>query len=233
MALESVRKQLTFSKLVPWLLRIVAILVAVTFGSGFVWDNWIDVPDLTYEILPTYALESMSFAGLTVQNRGRATAHEVRISLGDLQTEIQQSEVQCAERWTWEATDTQTDTLVLSLDRMVSGSSLTVYLLTEHEARLDGVDVASEEGRGRLATNESTSQPLVALYVGVAIAVIAIGALVALRAVDIVKVRSRASESLLDYENMLLSQEGEVQRLKRELEEWRSGKRTVPPRARS
>jgi len=232
MALRSFAKRLTVSKAVGWFTLLVAIIVAA-FGSGRVWDMWIDVPDLTYEIFPTYALESMSFAGLKVENRGRATAHEVRINLGDLQTKIQQSEVQCAERWTREDTGTVTDTLVLSLERMVSGSSLTVYLLTDHEAQLDGVDVASEEGRGHLATSVSTSQPLLVLYLAGGIAAVAIVAVVALRAVDIIKLRSRASESLLDFENMLLSQESENLRLQRELDEWRSGKRMLPPRARN
>jgi len=217
------------------------LLVLVTtfsLGSGFVYTRLYNVPDLTYEVLPRYEFQGVSFAGLKVENRGRATAHEVLVNLGDLHTNIQQFDVQCPELWKKEGGGTATGTLVLSLERMASGSSLTVYLLTDDQAQLDRLAIMADEGPGHLAADGSITQlnlfgTLIAgLALAAAIASLALGN-IGVTGIGTIRMRSRASERFLDYENRLVTQDTELYRLKDELHEWRSGQRTLPPPARN
>jgi hypothetical protein len=133
---------------------------AFVLGSGFFYNHWYNVPDVTFTVLPTYALESLSFGGVVVENRGRATAHDVLISLPDLGTTIQEYSVDSVERWSLESGGEQEDNLVLWMDRMTSGSSVTVYLLTSTPSDFDSVAVTTEEGPGRKAMADSESSPL-------------------------------------------------------------------------
>ena len=217
------------------------LLAAITFGlgSGFFYNHWYNVPDLTYEVLPTYELQGVSFAGLVVENRGRATAHKVLINLGDLHTNIQQFDVQCPEIWTKEDGGTETDTLVLSLERMAKGSSLTTYLLTDDEAQLDGLAVMADEGRGHLAADERVSQLSLSgfLLAGLALAAIVTLANIGITSIRTIRARSRASGILLEFEDTIITQDSEIQSLSREIERLghqlhdRSyGERTLPPK---
>jgi hypothetical protein len=213
------------------------LLLALTFwyGSG-VYHRRYNVPDLTYEILPKFQFQGGSFAGVKVENKGRATAHEVVINLGELHTNVQQYDVQSSELWKKELGGTATGTLVLSLERMTSGSSLTIYLLTDDQAQLDHLAIAADEGPAHLAADGAIAQLalLVAPLAGLIVAAISasIGfVVVGFKSISTIRMRSRASETFLDYENRLVTQDIEVQRLKRELQEWRSGRRMLPPRA--
>jgi hypothetical protein len=132
--------------------------LSLLFGGGFIYNHWYNVPDLTYTVLPTYQLEGLSFAGLVVENRGRVTAHDVLINSGDLQTNIQQYSVDSEELWRQQAGGTTARNLVLRLDRMASGSALTVYLLTDDLAHLERLGVTAEEGPGHAAADRPPSQ---------------------------------------------------------------------------
>lgn len=129
----------------------VITLLLLILGGGFVYNNWFNVPDLAYTILPTYELENLSFGGLVVENRGRATAHDVSIRLTDLASSIEQYSVDSDELWALEEGGTGSAGMTIWLDRMTAGSSTTIYLLTSEPIELEGVAVRAEEGPGHPA----------------------------------------------------------------------------------
>lgn len=158
-----------------WIRRIggtgksIIALLCLILGSGvlyFAYENFVNVPDVAYAVLPTYELEGQSFGGLVVENTGRATAHDVRINLGDLRTPIEQTSVQSDESWRQESGGSGEETLVLWLDRMTSGSSVTVYLLTEEVPQLDELAVTTEEGPGHVAGGQSMTTLVPPLALG-------------------------------------------------------------------
>ena len=213
----------------------VALLV-FALGGGFVYQNLINVPDVLYTVLPIYPLEDQSFGGLVVENRGRATAHDVRIGLGQLATAIEQASVQSDESWRQESGGSGKQTLVLWLDRMTAGSAVTVYLLTERAPYLDDVSVTTEEGPGRLSAVESrVSFQLVllgaiCLLLGCAGFGLSVGYWLFWRRDSEVISYGQHVEYLNSY------YQGELSALKRvvkeqasELDDWRTGKRWPPP----
>jgi hypothetical protein len=134
------------------LIAAVSLLVAVivfVFGSGFVYDHFINVPDLTYAKLPARHLKTQSLGGVFVENRGRATAHEVLINLGDLGATIDEYYVGAAEETEERGGGMGETTLIVWLKRMASGSSVTIYVLTSDDANYDSVNVTSDEQPGR------------------------------------------------------------------------------------
>jgi len=239
MPLQSSSHRWTATRVEVVLALVTVGVLGATFwlGSGFYYQRY-NVPDLTYEYTPKFPIQSGSFVGLKLENKGRATAHKVTVKLGDLHTNIQQYDVQSSELWKKEDGGIATGTLVLSLERMASGSSLTVNLLTDNQAQLDGLDITSDEGRAHLTADGAISQlgllvvPLAGLVVA-AIFATSLFATLGFRSISTIRMRSRASEIFLDYESRLVTQDIEVERLKRELGEWRSGKRMLPPRPRS
>lgn len=133
-------------------------LLILVFGGGFVYNNWFNVPDLAYTILPTYKLQDQSFGGLVVENRGRATAHDVSIRLTDLASNIEQYSIDSDELCTLKDGGTGASHMTIWLDRMTAGSATTIYLLTLEPIELDGVAVRAEEGPGHPAVPVSARE---------------------------------------------------------------------------
>ena len=234
MSPQAASSRWTVVRAVAALVGVAIALIVFLLGSGFVYNNWYNVPDITYTVLPTYEFEDLSFAGLVVENRGRATAHEVLINLGDLQTNIQQYSVDSHELWTQEGERTDPRTLVIWLDRMASGSSLTVYLLTDDEAALEHVAVTAEEGPGHLAADGPTKEETVLTIVTATLsllmgAVSLAGALIILRFRLGPPLRSQVEAEIIAHEPDVDRLRRDRDRLQGEVEEWRSGKRFPPP----
>lgn len=207
-----------------------AILVLTfIFGSGFLYQNLVNVPDVVYTILPTYELGGQSFGGLVVENRGRATGHDVRISLGDLGTSIVQHSVQSDERWIQEEGGAGESTLVLWLDRMITGSSVTVYLLTQEVARLDGLAVITEEGRVHLATGQSIASLGAPVALGALFGGLVASVVWYLFYTRLKLEREMWRKSAENATEVVVRCEKLVGRLEDQLKEWESGKR-FPPR---
>jgi len=157
-------------------LSVVVSVVVLLLGGGFFYSHWWNVPDLAYTILPTYALENQSFGGIVVENRGRATAHEVSIRLQDLGSAIDEYEIQSDEPCTVKEGGRGDTELTLWLERMVAGSSVSIYLLTSGPNRFDNMAVTAEEGAARVASARSESSTIsyiiVPVLVGFALAVL-------------------------------------------------------------
>jgi len=210
----------------------IAVILSFVVPGGlgyFVYANFIDVPDVVYAVLPTYELEGQCFSGLVVENVGNDTAHDVRVSLGDLQTIIVQLSVQSDESWRQEGGGSGQETLVVWLDRMTRGSSVTLYLLTEEPAELNEVDVRTEEGPGRVAGGQSIAGLVLPVLLG-----FIVGGLVASGVWAVFY--SRLKRGTVVYEGLVKALKQRVALLeldaddyKGELEEWRSGKRFPPP----
>jgi len=138
-------------------------IFAVLLGSGimyFLYDNFVNVPDITYRVLPSYELDTASQLGLVVvENRGRATAHDVLIRVYTVSSAIDHYRVETQELWSLVDGGAGDAQLGLWLDRMTSGSTLTVFVQTLPMGEVDGVAVRSEEGPGRAADEQSMSIP--------------------------------------------------------------------------
>lgn len=156
----------------PMLSVVIGLLVLV-LGGGFVYNRWFNVPDLAYTILPTYRLQDQSFGGLVVENRGRATAHDVSIRVTDLASNIEQYSIDSDELWTLEEGGTGASGITIWLDRMTAGSSITIYLLTPEPIELDGLAVRAEEGPAHPAVAVSARESILSILSG-AVAAMAI-----------------------------------------------------------
>ncbi|HUW95414.1 MAG TPA: hypothetical protein VMW58_06470 [Anaerolineae bacterium] len=214
-----------------WIGKGTIALLSILLGSGllyFVYENFVNVPDVVYAVLPTYGIEGQSFGGVVVDNRGKATAHDVRISLGRLGTTIEQTSVQSEESWRQEGGGSGEATLVIWLDRMARGSSVTVYMLTEEVPQLDDGAITTEEGPGHVAGGPS----IAALAPPVALGSV-VGGLVASAVWCWLYLRLRSRAAFLEKYTEGLKQtvstlQSLTQSYKEELQQWQSGERFPP-----
>jgi hypothetical protein len=214
-------------------------LLGLILGSGvvyFLYDNFVNVPDVTYTVLPSYELDAASQLGLVVvENRGRATAHDVLVRVYTLSSAIDYYIVESEELWTLAEGGAGDAYMVLWLDRMARGSSLTIFITTSPLGEVDGVTVTTEEGRGHVAGGQSIAVLGAPVALGAVLGAL-IASVVSYAFYSRLKSRLRESQSLVGG----LSNAAAVQvklteeykksweQSERELEEWRSGKR-VPP----
>lgn len=216
---------------------VVILVLGLSVPSGFWYYNWYKVPDITYRVLPAYELESTSQLGfVVVENRGRATAHQVLIRVYTLSSAIDYYRVESQELWSLVEGGAGDAHLALWLDRMTSGSSLTIFLTTSPMGAVDGVTVVSEEGPGHAAAAQSIATP----GLSVAIATILgglIGSVVWYAFYSRLKSQLQECQSNAELlRNIAAVQSkltGDYKRAwelsKDELEKWSSGKRTPPP----
>jgi hypothetical protein len=145
----------------PWWNRVAPIaavlsaaiaFASLVFGGGIVFQQLINVPHLEYAALPPYELADSSLVGVTLENRGRATAHDVLMRVSLSGSPVQQYSVSSLDPSRVVDGGQGAQFLLVSLDRMVGGSSATTYILTSKNGSLDSVTVTSEEGQGRERT---------------------------------------------------------------------------------
>jgi len=130
----------------------VVALALLVFGAGFVYQRFIDVPRLRYTVLPSYQLPESALAAIVVENRGQATAHDVLIRASFSGANIEQYTVNSSEIFTLAEGGEGAPFVALSLKRMVSGSSVTLYILTSKQGDLESVTVTADEGPGLKGT---------------------------------------------------------------------------------
>ena len=147
----------------------IAILVAalataicvLAFGVVIFWNEFWNVPRLVYGVLPTYVVKEQHVNGLVVENRGHQTAHKVLIRVTDLEQPIESYTIKTNEQIT--AKEGDEHNIAIWLDRIVPGSSVTLYVPTQQPVSLDKyLSITSEEG---LATPASGQQDLSTLSV--------------------------------------------------------------------
>lgn len=128
---------------------LIVSILGLILGTGFVWNELINIPKLTYSFLPTYEVGGQNFGGLVIENRGRTTAHDVIIKVSDLGVTIDTLRMETNEIAVLQNGGEGEQNATVLLDRMVSGSTLTIYMLTSQSVSLDNhVTVIAEEGRG-------------------------------------------------------------------------------------
>jgi hypothetical protein len=146
---------------IGWIWKGIIALLSLLLGSGvlyFVYENLVNVPDVTYKVLPSYELDPASQLGLVVvENRGRATAHDVLIRVYTVGSAMDYYRIESHELWRLVQGGAGDGYIAIWLDRVASGSSLTMYLNTSPVGEVDGVTVTSEEGRGHVAGEQSTA----------------------------------------------------------------------------
>lgn len=122
---EVLGKAANVAKIVTAVVGIAILLL----GGGWFYEVW-HAPDLVYSVLPTYEVGGQAFSGVVVENRGRATAHNVRISIANLGSTIDSIEVETSEPFQIEDGGRNKDRVTVFTDRLVSGASVTIYMLT-------------------------------------------------------------------------------------------------------
>lgn len=131
--------------------KIVSAVVGIALlflGGGWFYEVW-HASDLVHSVLPTYEVGDQAFSGVVVENRGRATAHNVRISIANLGSTIDSIEVETSEPFQIEDGGRDKDRVTVFTDRLVSGASVTIYMLTGIPTSTGKeVTVTSDEGPG-------------------------------------------------------------------------------------
>ena len=196
-----------FSKLGPWM-GAAGTFAILVLGGGFVWNEWINIPRLVYTILPTYDMGEMSFSGLIVENRGRTTSHQILVKVRDLEATIETLKIDSPEIVTQQEGGQSAKGVTLRLDRMAAGTSLTLYMLTESRASLEGhASITSEEGQAVLASEEGPTPGLFfwGLAAGVAIAYILVKRRIDQARQDIDRTTQNL-ERLIKYQQQILEE---------------------------
>jgi hypothetical protein len=144
-------------------------LCVLVFGAVLFWTEFWHVPRLVYTVLPTYDLKGQSINGLLIENRGRQSAHQVVIRVIELDQPIDVFRIKTNESIASQQADERN--IEVSLDRMVPGSFVTLYLPTEHALELEKyLSITAEEGRAvPAASQEEMNSALALAVVGVII----------------------------------------------------------------
>ncbi len=142
-----------------WLKTISAlgIVLGLIFGGfTFAYNEWYDVPKLTYESLTSYPLSSgETIIPIIIRNEGREKATGVRITI------YTSGEIQSVQQKTPEELKLKVENnmLIANLDRMVDKSQITFYLRvkTLSQAPIDDILIASDQGSGSIHERERTT----------------------------------------------------------------------------
>jgi uncharacterized oligopeptide transporter (OPT) family protein len=150
-----------FFRLVLLVGSLVVAVCVLAFGVVIFWNEFWNVPRLVYGVLPTYVVKDQHVNGLVVENRGHETAHKVLIRVTDLDQPIESYTIKTNEQIT--AKEGDEHNISVWLDRIVPGSSVTLYVPTAQPVSLDkNLSITSEEG---LAVPASGQQDLNTLTV--------------------------------------------------------------------
>lgn len=162
----------TWGNTVEVMMPLVVSILAFALGGGFVWNEFIDVPKLMYAALPAHNIGGQYLNVLVIENRGRATAHDVLVKATDLNTTIKSLGIETDEPATIQSGGEGKRNITIWLDRVTSGSTSTVYMLTDQSLSLDDhLSVTTEGGPGILIQSGEPESRL-PLYITAAIAFI-------------------------------------------------------------
>ena len=154
-----------WANLARMLVVVISLLVSVcvlVIGGAVFWNEIWNIPKLVYTVLPTYVVRDQTVNGVVVENRGQAAAHKVQIRVVDLEEPIQTFTIKTNEA----ITDKQGDerNITVWLDRIVPGSSVTLYIPTDRAGTLkDYFAVTAEEGRAVSASSQEELNSLLVL----------------------------------------------------------------------
>lgn len=130
---------------------VVMLLCGLTVVGAVVWNQLWHVPRLVYSVLPTYVVREQNVQGLVVENRGQSAAHDVVIRIVDLEVPIETFTIKTSEVIT--AKDGDERNITVRLERVVPGSSVTLYIPTADPVPIkDFVTITSEEGSATPST---------------------------------------------------------------------------------
>lgn len=146
---------------------LLVILCVFVIGATVFWTEFWNVPKLVYTVLPTYVVRDQTVNGLVVENRGQAAAHKVLIRVVDLDQPIETFTIKTNEAITSKEGDERN--ITVWLDRIVPGSSVTLYIPTRQAVALENyLSLTAEEGQAIPASSqEETSSMLVLGLVGI------------------------------------------------------------------
>ena len=123
-------------------------------GAGFIYNEMWRVPNLRYTMLPSYQAANQYFSGLVLENRGRAAANGVLIKVSALGTPIDALEIQSDELFEVREGGEGKESVAIWLDRLTTGASVTVYLLTAEDAGIeDSLTITADRGLARPAAS--------------------------------------------------------------------------------
>lgn len=138
---------------------VVAIIALVLGLSYFAYDRWIDVPYVTYEVLPSYRLppplDEKRVVIVTISNSGLARATEVRISIrttGPVEgLEIDSGDEVLPGQWQ------NRTTLTITMPRLVQGNQVSITILVSSKsAPVEDVQILFDQGMGSQKTSSES-----------------------------------------------------------------------------
>jgi hypothetical protein len=128
-------------------------LCILMLGLLIFWNQLWHVPRLVYAVLPTYVIKDQNVNGLLVENRGHAPAHKVLIRVVDLDQSFQTYTIKTSEQIT--AKEGDEHNIAIWLDRIVPGSSVTLFIPTDQAVTLENhLAISAEEGRAVPASSQ-------------------------------------------------------------------------------
>lgn len=145
------------------LVGLLVSLAGLIFGGGIFW-RFYSIPSVQYAILPSYTLSSGTFSAVIIENRGQATARNLNARITS-QSTIKEVRIESIEEYTSEGGQGEKE-LILRLNRMVPGASLTAYLLTEGPTELTVTGTAEDSMISRGSGPQNTGLILGSGFVG-------------------------------------------------------------------
>ena len=193
-------------------------IVTVALGSGFFWTQVWHIPNLVYTILPSYEVGGQVFGGIVVENRGRASAHNVLFKLSDLNQPIQALKVKSDDVIALREGGEGTPGLIMWSDRVTPGSTTTVYFLSREALSFDDhLTVSFEEGAAIPGSGENPASGRAALTLVGFFGALALTAVISVTyLVNQLKRQQREREA--EFRRKLAEMEADLRRKERESE---------------
>jgi hypothetical protein len=137
---------------------LLAPILTLLLGGGFFYNNFYRQPRLTYTVLPNYDLGDIAFSGLVLENRGRVPLTDIELVVSDLEAPIRQLNLPGPHEEAAVASGGEGHSdLRLEMERLSTGSSLAVYMVTSDSITLahgETFQVSAAETAGEASATE-------------------------------------------------------------------------------
>ena len=195
------------------------VITLILAGGGFAYQEWYDIPKLTYESLDSYPLgNDECIIPILIRNEGNDKATDIRITIY-AGGEIQNVEEKSPENLRIEIDNNK---LIVFLDRQVEKSQIALYLRVKTLSKnpINDISITSNQGMGKeYGLNESFINKIIIIPS------------ILLGTISIMLVKSKMQRTVTNKDNkhsgkqnLILSYLCDIHDLKLEAEEYRKAK---------
>lgn len=131
----------------------ISVIISI-IGIGIIYTFLWNIPSLKYDTIQPYDIDTMSVSGVLIRNEGHATAHEITIFIESNKL-IKNYKIATNEPYTIYRGGSNQKEIGIKIGKLVGGSSINVYLLTEERPNLNP-SVMYENGYAEPAISYST-----------------------------------------------------------------------------